>query len=686
MGGNAATATRPTEAAMIPVGGEGADHGRNGVLMSLRGLQRHYPMGEHLVRALDGVDLEIHRGEFVVIMGSSGSGKSTLMHILGCLDVPTGGTFHMDGRDVSRLADDHLSRVRNKHVGFVFQQFNLLPNLTVLENIALAMVYSGAARTTRRERARHYADLLGLGERLGHRPGELSGGQAQRVAIARALVNEPDIILADEPTGNLDSRTGTEIMGVLHDLHDQGYTILMVTHDPQFAAVGTRRIVLRDGRVIEDVSGDARIAAGVSPADAPRPEGRMRILDLLSMGVREGLLAHKMRTALTMLGIVIAVAGVIAMSSFSLGSKRKQADQIRALGANMVRVVDNRLEGEKLSKARIAGSPGLQLQDMEQIRQRVPGVALAAAAREIKLNVVADTDRAIAPRIVGVAGDYLGVNNLRVAAGRFLDDEDQERSARVAVLGHAIAERMRGSTPLGRQILLGGTPYRVVGVLANRNVDTEGLEATGATDTNYDLLIPLRTILTRTRFMEMRSEIDEIHLQLETEDILHIAGASIRRLLQVAHGGEEDFSLVVPLDLLKQKQQAQRLLDILTICISSIGLVVGGIGIMNIMLASVTERIREIGIRRAVGGTQKDILYQFLSEAVLISVTGGIVGIMVALVVVAATCTLFDLPIVVSPLMVTIAIMAATATGLVFGIYPAAKAARENPVEALRYE
>ncbi len=658
------------------------------VLMRLVGLRRHYPMGEHLVKALDGVDLEIRRGEFIAIMGSSGSGKSTLMHILGCLDVPTGGAFRMDGRDVSGLSDNHLSRVRNKHVGFVFQQFNLLPNLTVLENIALAMVYSGADRRTRHERARHYAELLGLGDRLSHRPTELSGGQAQRVAIARALVNEPDIILADEPTGNLDSRTGEEIMDVLYGLHGRGYTILMVTHDPKFADVGTRRIVLRDGQVIEDVPG-RRSLPSAEPSSSPqaaRPEGRIRILDLLRMGVREGLLAHKMRTALTMLGIVIAVAGVIAMSSFSLGSKQKQADQIRALGANLIRVVDSRLEGEKLSKARIAGSPGLRLKDMRQIRDRVPGVVLAAAAREIKLNVVADSERAIAPRIVGIAGDYLAVNNLRVARGRFIDDEDQNRSARVAVLGHAIAERMGGATPVGRQVLLGGTPYRIVGVLANRNVDTEGLEATGATDTNYDLLIPLRTVLTRTRFMDMRSEVDEIHLQLETEDMLHEAGTSIRRLLQVAHGGEEDFSLVVPLDLLKQKQQAQRLLDILTICISSIGLIVGGIGIMNIMLASVTERIREIGIRRAVGGTKDDILYQFLSESVLISVTGGVVGIMVALVVVAATCTAFDLPIVISPLMVAISIIAATTTGLVFGLYPAARAAAANPVEALRYE
>ncbi len=657
------------------------------VLMEMRELRRHYTMGEHIVRALDGADLKVRRGEFVVVMGSSGSGKSTLMHIAGCLDTATSGEFLLGGENVTQLSDEDLSRVRNRRIGFVFQQFNLLGDLTVLENIALAMVYSGENRPERTKRARKYAERLGLGERLDHKPSELSGGQMQRVAIARALVNEPDIILADEPTGNLDSRTGAEIMDVLYDLHARGYTIIMVTHDVGFADAGTRRIVMRDGHIVEDVPGSRTVAPPPpKPEPAPPRGSHMRLFDLLRIGVREGLLAHKMRTALTMLGIVIAVAGVISMSSFSLGSKQKQADQIRALGANMVRVADNQLEGEKLSRARIAGSPGLSLSDMELITERVPGIEKAAAAREIKLNVVADSKRPLVPRIVGVSGDYLEVNNLGIAYGRFIDDADQDACARVAVLGHVLAEHMGGREALGKQLLLGGTPYRIIGTLANRNVDTEGLEATGASDANYDMLVPLRTILKRTRALDMRSELDEIHLQLESEDVLREAGVAIRRLLNATHVGQEDFKLVVPLDLLKQKQQSQRLLDILTICISSIALVVGGIGIMNIMLASVTERTREIGIRRAVGGTQRDILYQFLSESVLIALTGGLAGIILALAVVAATCTFFDLPIVVSPVMVLVSVLASTATGLGFGLYPAAKAAAENPVEALRYE
>jgi macrolide transport system ATP-binding/permease protein len=645
-------------------------------------------MGNNVVRALDGVDFEVGAGEFIMVMGSSGSGKSTLMHLLGCLDVPSSGEYHLGGGDVSRLSDVQLSRVRNRRVGFVFQQFNLLNDLTVLENISLAMVYSGVDRRVRLERARKYAELMGLADRLDHRPSELSGGQAQRVAIARALVNEPDIILADEPTGNLDSVTGREIMQVLYDLHARGYTIIMVTHDSKFADAGTRRIVLRDGHIIEDVPGSrARQPNQADRHDSEPGESRgMGPFDLLRMGVREGLLAHKMRTGLTMLGIIIAVAGVISMSSFSLGSKKKQADQIRALGANLVRIVDARLEGEQLSRARIAGSHGLALEDLDLIRERVEGITKFAAVREIKLNVVTDTAVDLGPRIVGVSGDYLAVNNLKLSAGRFFTTADQVSQARIAVVGHGIASRLGGDNVIGRDILLGGNPYRIVGVLANRNVDIRGLEATGASDANHDLLIPLETLLHRTRFLEMRSELDEIQLQLASEDLLYDAGAAISRLLRVAHASQDDFSLVVPLDLLKQKQQSQRLLDVLTVCVSSIALIVGGIGIMNIMLASVRERIREIGIRRAVGATRSDILYQFLTESIVIALTGGLIGIGLAFVVVAATCTAFDLPIVVSPTMVIVSVVASTATGLLFGLYPAAQAAAENPVEALRYE
>jgi len=650
-------------------------------------LARHYTMGENVVRAIDGIDLSIREGEFVMIVGTSGSGKSTLLHLLGCLDKPTSGSHSIKDRALSGMEDVQLSWLRNRHVGFVFQTFNLLNDLSVVENIALPLVYAGLGRQERLALARQYAQRVGLAERTDHRPTELSGGEAQRVAIARALVNEPDIILADEPTGNLDSTTSREIMDIFHDLHAAGYTIVMVTHDREFAKEGTRKITVADGRVTTDEP-TGRSAASDCPDEQearPRPaRRRMSLLDLLRIGFREGLMAHKMRTMLTTLGIVIAVTGVIAMSSFSMGSKKKQADQIRELGANLVRVSDNRLEGEKLARTRIRGSRGLSLEDIATLRRVVPGVKYVAGVREIKMNVAGVRTR-VSPRIIGVTCDYLDVNQLAVERGRFIDEHDQHHAARVAVLGHSVWQQL-GTNSLGTSVLLGGTPYTIVGVLENRQVDLKGLEATGIEDPNYDLVIPLHTLLTRTKHIEIRSELDEIHLQLESEDMLYEAGTSVRRALKVRHGGEEDFQLVVPLDLLKQKQQAQRLLDILTICIASISLVVGGIGIMNIMLASVTERVREIGIRRTVGASKRDILYQFLSEAVLISVVGGIIGIALAMLAVMVTCSVLDLPVVISSWVVLLAVVASTATGLAFGFYPAVQAAAKEPVEALRYE
>jgi len=653
-------------------------------IIRTEGVSRHYTMGNHVVKALDDINLEISSGELIMVVGSSGSGKSTLLYLLGCLDTPSSGRYFLAGHDVSTMLDARLSHLRNSRIGFVFQQFNLLPNLTVLENIALPLVYQGVPRDERLEKARHYAELLGLGDRVHHRPTELSGGQSQRVAIARALVNDADIVFADEPTGNLDSKTGAEIMDVLFDLNRQGYTIIVVTHDPKYAGMGSRKITLSDGRIVDDTKDKLNQPHARDRAMSRESAHGMSFFDLFRVGLREGLFVHKMRTALTMLGIVIGVAGVVAMSSFSLGSKQKQADQIRALGANLVKVVDDRLEGEKLSDARIDGSHGLSLSDMRLIRKTIPGVTAVAGIRRAKLNIISDAD--ISPRVLGVAGDYLRVNNLSVTKGRFLEPGDQADRARVAVVGHAIAAKLDGDSPIGSVLLMGGTPYEVIGVLANRHIDMKGLEASGVADANHDILLPLQTLLSRTKHLDMRSELDEIHLQLETEDMLYESGVGLRRLLALTHGGVRDFKLVIPLDLLKQKQQAQRLLDILTICVSSIALIVGGIGIMNIMLASVTERIREIGLRRTVGATRRDIRLQFLSESVIIAVTGGVAGIVVALVVVAVTCTALSLPIVVSPFMVCLAVVASTVTGLVFGLYPATQAAAKNPVEALRYE
>ena len=653
-------------------------------LIKVRNLQRYYRMGEHTVKALDGVDLDIYPGEFVMIVGSSGSGKSTLMHILGLLDKPTDGSYILGGQEVSNLSDDGYASLRNNRIGFVFQQFNLLNELSVVENVALPLAYSGVGKDERLSMAAKYAAMTGLGDRLDHRPTELSGGQNQRIAIARSLVNNPDIIMADEPTGALDSKTGEEIMGLLHELNDKGHTIIMVTHDNVLAEQGTRKIVVKDGLILEDAKGSKSSERSLKDEKVIKTNG-LSILDLLFIGLREGLLPHKMRTFLTMLGIIIGVASVISMSSFSLGSKKKQADQIRALGANLVKIVDNRLENETLLQARREGSKGLSRQDYEDMKVNVPGITAGSFVRQSQMNALYKGNK-INSTVYGVGGDYMKVNNLQVAYGRYFDTKDSYTASRVIVVGAKIASKLGHGDPIGKSLIVGGSPYKIIGVLDNKDIDVKELDASSLKDSNYNILMPLETMLSRTTYLETRSELDEIQLQLKSEDLLYEAGTAIKRTLNVLHGGVVDYRIVIPLDLLKQKQQSQKLLDILTIIISSISIIVGGIGIMNIMLATVNERIREIGVRRAVGATKKDIMYQFLTESMIISVTGGLLGVVFAMLIIVITCQALGLPIVLSVLLIGVSVIASVMTGLIFGIYPARNAAAKNPVEALKSE
>ena len=655
-------------------------------LIRLRGARKIYPMGEHSVHALDGVDLDIDRGEFLAIVGASGSGKSTLMHILGCLDRLTDGEYHLAGEDMSKATDEDLSAIRNRRIGFVFQQFNLLHNLTVLENIALPLAYAGVPRAERLSRAGDMARKVGLEARADHRPNELSGGQCQRVAIARALVNHPQVLFADEPTGALDTATGAEILQLLDDLHARGLTIVLVTHDPSIAAHAHRTLRLSDGKVLKDERRETIPAS--DPAEAP-PErhSRLGFADMFRIGLREGLFAHKLRTALTMLGVIIGVASVIAMSSFSAGSKKKQADQIRALGSNLIRVTDRRLEGDDLHHARAEGSNGLTRGDAEVLTSSLPDIRTLAMVRDLSLEVEIHREPRPNARVRAVKGDYPQVNNLSFAAGGAIQPEHNLRRARVAVLGAGLvpSDGEPGGV-IDETIGIGGQPFRVIGVLEGKYIDTAELEAVGANDSNLDILIPLETALNRFTYLPLRGELDEIQLQLVREELLAPVGVQIRRILDVRHRGVEDYDLVIPLDLLKSKQESQKLLDLLSLCISAISLVVGGIGIMNIMLASVTERLKEIGIRRAVGARAVDIRNQFLMEATLISMAGGISGVGLAMLGVVAASRPLEFPVVFTPGIMIVSFLAAFFTGLGFGAYPAIRAASQNLVDILSRE
>ena len=387
----------------------------NQPVIKVEQLTRIYRRGEHEVRALDGVDVTIEPGEFVMVVGSSGSGKSTLMNILGGLDRPTSGNYELAGLSIADFDDTQMAHLRGHKIGFVFQQFHLLPHLTVAENIALPLSYCGIEHDERVERAYGIAERFGVENRLCHRPQELRGGLAQRVAMMRALVNNPAVLMHDEPTGALDSKTGREIMDIFHDLNKAGLTIVMVTHDPVLAEEGTRKIVMKDGLIVDDRPGKRSRPShtkSVLEGDGGIPDdGGLGVPDLMRIGFREGLLTHKMRSALTMLGIIIGVAAVISMSSFSLGSKRKQEMQIRELGANQVNIVDTRLEGDALNEARQRGSRGLNRDDMIAIRDAVADVSLLSANRSLDVRVHIDEEPVLS-NVIAVTGDYMQITIL----------------------------------------------------------------------------------------------------------------------------------------------------------------------------------------------------------------------------------------------------------------------------------
>jgi len=643
-------------------------------------------MGQSVVRALDGVDFNLYEGEYVTIVGTSGSGKSTLMNVIGCLDNLSQGDIFLEGKNLSKCNDSQISNLRNKFFGFIFQQFNLLNHLTVVDNIALPLVYSGITRQKRYEIAKHCACQVGLGDRLEHRPHELSGGQAQRVAIARALANKPRILLADEPTGNLDSKTSKEIIELLEKLNKNGLTLLMVTHDMDIAQQSSRMVVVKDGRIVEQKRLNQ---INSCTKDVGEKEIRfnlwLHLINLIKIGFIEGLLSHRLRTILTMLGMIIGVSAVITMSSLSLGTNKKQINQIRELGANLIKVKDNLYEGSMLSNVRLSGSNGLSLADKDKIEEALPEIAWVSASREFKLNLKWNTD-IINYRILGVTENYFEVNNLSLFSGRNFDHFDYSTGARVIIIGWSIKQQMNLDNPIDEILFLSGLPYNIVGVLNDKHLDTKELEATSISDVNYDVIAPFESLVYRTTHLKMRSQLDELHIQVVDEDSLYDAGVKLNRILELLHNGVRDFQIIIPLDLLKQKQQSKRLFNILTICISAISIVVGGIGIMNIMLASVTERTREIGIRRAVGATKNNIILQFLSESVLISVTGGFLGVLLSIILILGICHFIDIPFVLSLSIICVALFVAIFAGVVFGLYPAVEAAKKVPVEALRYE
>ena len=643
-------------------------------LIELDKVTKTYRNGDLAVQVLHGVSLSIYPGEFVAIMGASGSGKSTLMNILGCLDRPTTGTYRFNGEDVSGFERDDLARLRREAFGFVFQSYNLIPTASAVENVEVPAVYAGLTAPARRARAEEVLGTLGLSDRLDHRPNQLSGGQQQRVSIARALMNGGEIVLADEPTGALDSKSGEEVLALLEQLAARGHTVIVITHAAEVAARANRIIEIKDGRIVRDDGPRRTIAAAL----APRPQaGEHRVRTLVAEAFEaartavRALRANVFRTMLTLLGIVIGVASVIAMLAIGDGAKREVMDRMSGLGTNLLLVRP--------------GAPNQRGQG-GTIATMVPADADAIAALPNVLASVPELGGSITIRfgnadyqtsIMSSTAAYPVARNWPVARGTFFSAQDVSSYATVVVLGQTVVDSLFPPEvdPIGNHVIINNVLFQVIGVMGVRGASTWGA------DQDDVVMVPITTgslrLLGQRYLRNITVAVEDVARIDETQDAVSALLADRHKTI--------DFQIRNMASIIQTATETQDTLTVLLGSIAAISLLVGGIGVMNIMLVSVTERTREIGIRMATGARTRDILQQFLSEALVVSALGGLIGVALGLGA-AAIIEAFGKPVQYSLGPVLLAFGCAFLTGLVFGFMPARKAARLDPVVALSAE
>ena len=640
-------------------------------LIQLRNVSRRYRAGGAAVWALDRVTLDIQAGEFLAIMGPSGSGKTTLMNVIGCLDRPTSGEYYYRGSAVHMASPGQRARLRREDLGFVFQNYNLLGMATARENVEIPAIYLGIRKRERLQRATTLLSRLGLAQRLAHQPSELSGGEQQRVAIARALMNGGQVILADEPTGSLDSHAGKEVLQQLEALARQGRTVIVVTHDPAVAAHARRRIELLDGRPVKD-TGAARGVDALTPArpieTARRRNGTVRVLALAlvesARSAMRALRGNKLRTALTLLGIIIGVLSVTAMLGVAEGVRRSIMENFTDLGGVRLTVSPSSNQNEQ--------GEALTLQDAAAIREQVANLVsvvpeirgrrrVVAAGKEDYAMLIATTSRAMLE------------GNRKLAHGVFFNEQQDKHYDPIIVLGASLAENLflQEIDPVGEYVVINGTPYQVIGVLQPPSARFDSWAR--------NAYVPLMTGTVR---LFNREHLTYLDILVTATEHVETAQAGVSDLLTRRHGNR-DFDIQNQAELIEAQNNVAIILRLLFGAIGGISLIVAGTGVMNIMLATVAERSREIGVRMATGGRQRDILMQFICEAVAVSALGGLIGLLLAVGLGSLVNSIEGVQIVFTAPILLIGLSCATLTGLLFGFAPARMAARLDPVVAL---